>query len=300
MAALLLVVLLLVHMFVFLHGDQPLVLPAPTAKPNCTDSCGGIKVPYPFGIGINCSFHEHFNLACNNSANPPNLLWGNIQVLDVNILEGEMSVNLHIIYECFDRTGTAVVESFRIASLSESLFTFSARRNMFTIIGCDTSGTFTGFLGKNFTTGCISICTDDKSLTNGTCDGIGCCQTAIPKGVRKMEVKLSSIDNYREINRKEDFACGYAFLVDKRKFNFSISDVYGTEFRDRRAGVAPVVLDWALGSETNRCESSEANRRVCVDGECYNSPDGSGFRCRCKKGYHGNPYLLHGCVGKIH
>jgi hypothetical protein len=45
--------------------------------PNCTTSCGGVEVRYPFGIGPSTSCYMQqpwFNLTCDTSVDPPRLL----------------------------------------------------------------------------------------------------------------------------------------------------------------------------------------------------------------------------------
>lgn len=62
----------------------------------------------------------------------------------------------------------------------------------------------------------------------------------------------------------------------------------------------PVVLDWAIRNAGN-CDIAVRNRTdyACrsAHSECFNASDGQGYRCRCSKGYEGNPYLDGGCKG---
>ncbi|OEL27573.1 Wall-associated receptor kinase 3 [Dichanthelium oligosanthes] len=63
--------------------------------PNCTTSCGGVSVPYPFGIDPGCSLGHSpslFHLICNTSYTPPALLleagWfvgDSLQVTDISL-----------------------------------------------------------------------------------------------------------------------------------------------------------------------------------------------------------------------
>nr|POE73337.1 wall-associated receptor kinase 2 [Quercus suber] len=59
----------------------------------------------------------------------------------------------------------------------------------------------------------------------------------------------------------------------------------------------PMVLDWAIGNETCNDVEKKSNY-ICGDNSsCQNSEDSSGYRCKCKDGYDGNPYLPNGCQG---
>jgi hypothetical protein len=47
-------------------------------RPNCTTVCGGVSVPYPFGIEAGCYLHESFKLTCNTTGGyrtPRLVLW---------------------------------------------------------------------------------------------------------------------------------------------------------------------------------------------------------------------------------
>ena len=87
--------------------------------------------------------------------------------------------------------------------------------------------------------------------------------------------------------------CSYAFIIREDKFNFS--SAYLTTLRNNKT--LPMVLDWTIGSE--KCDLSR-NKSNYICGEnsiCVNPTYGSGYRCECKNGYRGNPYLKYGCQG---
>ncbi|PUZ43561.1 hypothetical protein GQ55_8G019000 [Panicum hallii var. hallii] len=55
-------------------------------RPNCSTTCGGVSVPYPFGIDPGCHLGESFRLTCNTSLKPPLLLlreW--FQVMNISL-----------------------------------------------------------------------------------------------------------------------------------------------------------------------------------------------------------------------
>ncbi|KAK1265191.1 Wall-associated receptor kinase 2 [Acorus gramineus] len=209
------------------------------AKPGCHDKCGNISIPYPFGIGQNCSREDLFTVTC-DSTNP---------------------------------------------------LTFSSTKNKFTALGCDTSAMITGTSEGDLTTGCISICNNNsmRMITEGPCDGFGCCQTSIPRGLRYFEVGLASYYNHSSVLQFNP--CSYAFLVDQNWFRFGgISDLSG--YMERNNGSVPVVLDWAIGNKT--CQEAKVEPDyACLsqNSYCYDSTNGPGYRCNCTAGYQGNPYL---------
>jgi len=69
----------------------------------------------------------------------------------------------------------------------------------------------------------------------------------------------------------------------------------------------PLVLEWAIRSngschiqleDDNGGESAKPVALACVsaNSHCVNATQGSGYLCRCSKGYKGNPYFVGGCT----
>nr|DAD39320.1 TPA_asm: hypothetical protein HUJ06_013643 [Nelumbo nucifera] len=260
-----------------------------TSKSGCPDKCGNVSVPYPFGIGDDCSIDEQFNLTCDASFSPPKLFLpnGNIDVLEISLLYGYLRIHVWMARDCYNKSGQ---EDYSTTT-ELAQFTFSDTRNRFTAIGCDTIAFINGTEGQSYASGCISLCDDIANVINGSCAGIGCCQTTIPKGVMKYDIKIESRNNHANILSFNP--CSYAFLVEQNQFNFSSSylqDFNATEF--------PVILDWAVGNET--CEEAKSRTTAAAEchenSYCYNSINGRpGYLCNCTQGYRGNPYLPPGC-----
>jgi hypothetical protein len=266
--------------------------------PNCSKTCGNLSIPYPFGTSERCYLDPSFLITCNYSSGIPTpfLRKGIIAVRNIS-LDGELRILSPVARNCYDESGFSVNRTNFQFTLSR--FAVSYTRNKFTVVGCNTYGYISGavqatsWVRKNYTTGCLSLCDKIESVDNGTCSGIGCCQTSIPEGGIDLTAKVRSFDNYSAVFRFNP--CGFAFVVEEDAYNFSSLDL--TNLQERVT--VPVVLDWAVGNET--CEDAKGNMTgyACKaeSSYCYNSTNGPGYRCNCFTGFQGNPYLPHGCTG---
>ncbi|KAF6174189.1 hypothetical protein GIB67_033721 [Kingdonia uniflora] len=265
-------------------------------KPGCQDSCGNVSIPYPFGVGNECSITEWFSINCNTSYDPPRpFIVGNLQVLNISLTEVRIA-NWRAVscYENSVRTGGNPLS----INLTGTPYTFSSTRNKFTVVGCDTLAIISGSGGANYTGGCISLCNTKESLeTDESCSGIGCCQTPIPKGLQMIKTAVSSLYNHTNISSFDK--CGYAFLAEQEEYKFKVSDFLSASYSDTIKDV-PMVLDWVMG-KNQTCEEARKNVTTfaCMGkSDCYdldNGPGPHGYRCNCSEGYEGNPYLDDGC-----
>ncbi|RZS07525.1 hypothetical protein BHM03_00038381 [Ensete ventricosum] len=256
----------------------------------CPNKCGEVDIPYPFGIGTDC-FMQGFDITC--AADPPRafLSTGNMEVLRISLVDHELTVRLHMATQCSDGRINA-------NSSVNDPYLFSATSNKFTVVGCSTLGYVGGKKNDNdsYTTGCISMCHEESSVSEGpSCDGLGCCQTSIPKGLNSFTTYI----DFDNVNAPSFSPCSYAFLADQDWFQFDKSKLT-EDFGKINNNRTPAVLDWAIRSPAS-CPEAEAlpGTYACRGGNttCLNSTNGDGYRCMCSEGYTGNPYFEGGCQG---
>lgn len=267
---------------------------------HCQQQCGNVTVPYPFGIGDRTCFKEDAHeLICNQTYDPPLLLLGpdsNVPVLNIS-LQGQLTVSLWVAYDCYNQTGESSKWYNQEITLPQ-VYSFSDTQNKFTAIGCDTSAFMSDPDGNMFESGCVSLCTDTSHVIDGSCSGIGCCQTSIPRGLRTLNIDLGSYHNHTKSWKFNP--CSYAFLAHQDWFQFRVSDLWNFSNNNplsfENVTSAPVVLEWVSGFQT--CQDIPKNITPCgLNSFCSNSTSGLGYRCYCDEGYEGNPYLPQGCQG---
>ncbi|KAI9077533.1 hypothetical protein K1719_040465 [Acacia pycnantha] len=257
---------------------------AQLSLPGCPGRCGHVDIPYPFGIGDRCSLNTNFNLTCN----PTSTLYyrqSNIQVLNIS-LDGHMDIYAYVSRICFDQSGG--VDINRISSLTTVAFPISSSENKFVSVGCDSYAYLQSFQGaQNYSTGCLSLCNQSPLPVNNTagetCSGIGCCQVDIPPRMTNITFESSSFNRHKNV--WEFNKCSYAFVAKRGSFNFSPHHLESLPFN-----ISQLVLDWSIVDEAS------TPKPICnPNAISHNSPSGLGYRCSCKKGFQGNPYLTDGC-----
>ncbi|PWA49619.1 wall-associated kinase family protein [Artemisia annua] len=155
------------------------------AKPGCNDTCGKVRIPYPFGIGANCSVNKWYTIDCNSST-PYLSALNNLEVVGV-------------------------------------LLTWKIRQSMSICKSSLHAGCGNGILGDHgrVFSRCSTTCSNHTatntavtSNTNNTCFGINCCETTIPHYLNSYSVNLTGLERLHG-----DRACGSAFLVDKNSYD---------------------------------------------------------------------------------
>ncbi|XP_059631717.1 putative wall-associated receptor kinase-like 16 [Cornus florida] len=282
-------------LFLLLTVSLAAIAATPTSGhglPGCQPSCGNLTIPYPFGIGKGCYLDESFLITCDDHSNKPFLGTNNISVLNIS-LNGELRVSSPIAYDCHNKS---VRPGNRDTLMRQVDYSISYTRNNFTAIGCDTSAYLKNISENKYLTGCMSTCVEKEAAIDGSCFGIGCCQTPIPQGVSDFNLSvLSMYHNPNDHSTMEFSPCSFAFVVEEGKYDFSTFDLYNLSNIEE----LPLVLDWAIRGRTCEEAREDTSNYACGNNSrCYNSDNILGYRsyrCNCSEGYQGNPYLPNGC-----
>ncbi|VAH98201.1 unnamed protein product [Triticum turgidum subsp. durum] len=268
------------------------------AWPGCSDKCGNVNIPYPFGTRKGC-FREPFNVTCNETG--AYLASTEVRVLDINLTVGEIRVlNPRISWECNYTNGTSGNGSDGLSL--DPFHKLSNTKNKLISIGCATLGLILGVTkGKNqlefpIVNTCYSVCTDANSVDDSTkCVGMGCCQTPLPGNISSFNTVSSSL-SFTNSTSQSFSPCSYSFVAEEDRFKFDRSYVSSTNFLNKYTDGVPLVLDWVVGNESCSEATKMGSQYACKDmnSKCVDVSNGPGYRCNCSEGYEGNPYLQGG------
>lgn len=279
-------------MVVFFWLIKATIGSAPMALPGCLEKCGNVTIPYPFGIGSNCSANNTFTITCNSSnlSEPkPFLSSINLEVLKIRFQPSIIRVNSPVTKSDCPTRGISTGPRPYL-NLSATPFSFNTTDNIFTWIGCDSEAQLFDDTTNQGTViaGCVSTCSNGSTgrLDSG-CYGINCCQTIFPPISSKVvTVSLSSIAATTTSSSRSNntSGCNYGFLVEEEWFR-NLTDPFAMEGREN----IPLVLDWTTDEY---CYYNE----VCENGYSSFTCDGDRTYCSCYREYEGNPYFQNGCL----
>ncbi|KAI3747334.1 hypothetical protein L6452_09788 [Arctium lappa] len=255
------------------------------SKEGCKDTCGKVKIPYPFGIGANCSINQWYVVDCNSSKPYLSALaLKHLEVLRVNLENQTITVNApSSIYNCQHQNRRQISS----IDLGRSPFFYSYSDNKLVLKGC---GNALIMDHGGVVAGCSTSCTNYSSVSErNNCFGIYCCQSTISNDLQSYSINLTGLER-----QGGEGACGSAFLVDKRSYD------EGT-FSGQSTGVdnpyVPISLLWTLThSDKNKlscCDQGGGLTNYTVD--LFNGTSVNYWRCYKDIIYEGNPYLPFGC-----
>ncbi|KAJ9189861.1 hypothetical protein P3X46_001112 [Hevea brasiliensis] len=253
---------------------QLAIAKGPIAKPSCTDHCGNIDIPYPFGMGEkDCYFNEWFEIECKESRAFISKI--KMELLSISV-EGWANVKSPIISsDCSDR------ESDLPFNLTGSPF-FISDYNVFIAVGCNTRALMIDQSLQRL--GCESTCLGHKKnvdwrqmlpnfieegssgnyrIVNDYCNGTDCCHVTIPSSLQG-----------RNSWRKKDPNVQFPMVLDWMLYS-NRTESY----------------NWIINSSLWSGNNSESESLACFPDGSSSINEAAVFWCYCRRGYEGNPYI---------
>ncbi|CAL5345632.1 unnamed protein product [Camellia sinensis] len=241
----------------------------------CPTWCGNVRIPFPFGIGVNCSLNEWYSIECKNSSRSsdyypegtPFLTSIDLEVLDILLGDSCVRVNHPVTSPNCSviNTGSSSV------NLTNSPFQFSSYYNLFVAVGvgCDNQEVMmlTDLLDnkkKMPITQCTVTCNSSTNNINIS----SCTSPFSVQSLQGYKVNLASIGNNSNQSGGGGVgvvqtSCTYGFLVQDPAISIAygylvhlvqndaiiisitnILDELTTGVQNKTTTHVPVILDW--------------------------------------------------------
>ncbi|XP_010497671.1 PREDICTED: wall-associated receptor kinase-like 3 [Camelina sativa] len=276
----------------------------------CNRTCGGISIPFPFGIGgKDCYLNNWYEVVCNTTTpgssgtTVPFLSRMNREVVNISLSDGyEPHGLVHIkgpvtSLGCSSQGPQKSLSGLNVTGKGSPYFLTD--ENRLVAVGCGTKALMTDIESEIL--GCESSCEDSKNskeVTNSICNGYRCCQARIPTDrLQAIGVKIESS------NGTGGEGCKVAFFTKTRYFPSNVTEPE----KFHADGYAVVELGWYFDTSDSRFRNPLGCKNLTRSNGSYTSLDsclcGYGYfsginyrNCHCNTGYTGNAYIRGGCI----
>ncbi|CAH8321456.1 unnamed protein product [Eruca vesicaria subsp. sativa] len=291
----------------FIHG----VSSARKPQDPCNRLCGGLSIPFPFGIGgKDCYLNPWYEVVCNSNS-VPFLSKINRELVKISLPNDRDYYSYGVVHikgpitssGCSNGTSQPLTPPPLNVAGQGSPYFFTDKNHL-VAVGCNAKAVMTDI--KSQIIGCKSSCNERNSsqeVRNKICNGDKCCQTRIPEGTPQVigvTLEISQGNNTREEG------CKVAFLTSEKYSSLNVTEP--KQFHGD--GYAVVELGWYFDTSDPRVPRPVGCKNVSdvsQDGgysretSClcsYGYFSGLSYRnCYCNSmGYTGNPFLPGGCV----
>lgn len=264
-----------------------------------SESCGGIKIQYPFGIQERCYLNEWYKVECRNSTIPFLSKMGR-EVVNISF-EGDEDGGYYSYRQSFGsiRVKSQITsfgcsrngqESKPVLNLTDSPF-FFGRGNSLVAVGCNSKASLTNIEPAKLecelnctatlptksvpfldNTGCSSnalsyayrpqVCANNQREEERSCNGNGCCRASLPDDAEAQQVIGVRIESFDQGNSTTG-GCRVAFLTDEVYMSSNATEPQSFSAK----GYSTVTIRWVVKT-TNL---SFLNSLNCIDSEEYDS-----------------------------
>ncbi|XP_010539015.1 PREDICTED: wall-associated receptor kinase-like 22 [Tarenaya hassleriana] len=298
----------------FINGSSAATSPDRSDPSSCRRECGGLSIPFPFGIGEkDCYLNDWYKVVCNNSSSSsdnrlpapvPFLPRINSEVVKISLRDDLFSSYglVHIKSPVISSGCSSTQRPDPPFNVTGSPF-FLTGTNRLVAVGCNTRALMTN-IGSQVA-GCETTCDErnGQEARNKVCNGYTCCQAKMPvESPQVIGARIESIDG-NQTRGGGGGGCRVAFLTNE---TYSPSNVTEPE-QIHSNGNSVVELGWYFDNSDprfpgpvgciNLTEVGFYNFTVGCICEYGNSFGFSYRNCYCNNnGFRGNPYLPSGCV----